>query len=91
MVENDASDRRTVRKLAGLAAATTGGIAGIGTATTDDEDAAPDNVADDGLVAVEGGETVAETVDRIEAGIEEGDRELPTTIDHGENAAAAGE
>lgn len=66
MVENDDSDRRTVLKLAGLAAATAGGVAGAGTATAADEDATANG---DGLV------TVAETVERIEAAIEEGDPE----------------
>ncbi len=44
-----------------------------------------------GLVTVEGGETVAGTVERIEAAIEEGPPQLVATIDHAANAESVGE
>lgn len=76
--------RRTVLKLAGLSAAGVGSLAGLGgTAAASD--------ADDGLITVEGGETVAGTVERIEAAIEEGPPELITTFDHAANAESVGE
>jgi uncharacterized protein (DUF302 family) len=86
-----------VLKTAGLTAAVVGGVTGAGVVAGDDHDDGEDATEDDGdddtedgLVTVEGGETVAETVDRIEAAIEEGDPELLTTIDHAANAADAG-
>lgn len=89
MAKKDNSDRRTVLKIAGLAAATAGGVSGIGSATADNEETDPEE--EDGLITVEGGETVSETVERIETAIEEGDPELITTVDHAANAERVGE
>jgi uncharacterized protein (DUF302 family) len=94
------NDRRTVLKLAGLTAGGVAGVAGFGQAAADenegdghgdgdDHDGGDEN--DDGLVTVEGGDTVEETVERIENAIDEGDPELVTTFDHAENAASVGE
>ncbi|WP_331236488.1 DUF302 domain-containing protein [Natronorarus salvus] len=44
-----------------------------------------------GLVTVDGGETVAGTVERIEAAIEDGPPQLVATIDHAANAETVGE
>ncbi|MEM4780990.1 MAG: DUF302 domain-containing protein [Halalkalicoccus sp.] len=101
------SDRRTLLKLAGLTAGGVAGIAGFGQASADehdeddsdrdgesddaDHDGGEGDTDGDGLVTVEGGETVAETVERIEAAIEEGPPQLVTTFDHAENAASVGE
>lgn len=92
------SDRRTLLKLAGLTAGGVAGVTGIGgvaAAEHDEADAeegeSDQDGGDDGLVTVEGGDTVAGTVERIEAAIEEAPPELVTTFDHAENAESVGE
>lgn len=47
-----------------------------------------EQVTDAGLVTVDGGESVAATVDRIRSDIEEGPLSLVTTVDHAANAAS---
>ncbi|MFC6906856.1 DUF302 domain-containing protein [Halalkalicoccus tibetensis] len=84
MTREPDDDRRTVLKLAGLSAAGVGSIAGLsGTAAASN--------SEDGLITVEGGETVEGTVERIEAAIEEGPPELITTFNHAANAASVDE
>lgn len=76
-------------KLAGLTAAGVGSVAGLeGTATAEEN---KQNTRCDGLVTVEGGETVEETVERIEVAIEEAEPELIMTFDHAANAESVGE
>lgn len=82
------SNRRTVLKLAGLTAGGVAGVAGLGGVGAADDG---DGSEDDGLVTVEGGETVSGTVERIEAAIEEAPPELVTTFDHAANAESVGE
>lgn len=94
------SDRRR-RVLQGVGAllggsALAGASAGIaGAAADDDCDGRADDeefcFRDDGLVTVEGGERVPETVDRLERAIEEAGLLHVATIDHAENAASVGE
>ncbi|MFC6904491.1 DUF302 domain-containing protein [Halalkalicoccus tibetensis] len=88
MSRNTDDDRRTVLKLAGLTAGGVAGVAGLGGIGAADEG---DESEEDGLVTVEGGETVAGTVERIEAAIEEEPPELITTFDHAANAESVRE
>lgn len=89
MLEKTDSNRRTILKISGLTAAGVGGIASFGGAATEDE--APEETHEDGLVTIEGGDTVAGTVEQIEAAINEGDPELITTFDHAANAESVDE
>lgn len=76
-------------KLAGLTAACVGSVAGLGGTATAEEN--KQNTRCDGLVTVEGGETVEETGERIEVAIEEAESELIMTFDHAANAESVGE
>jgi uncharacterized protein (DUF302 family) len=90
------SDRRR-RVLQGVGAllggsALVGASAGSAAASADD-DCEDEEFCfrDDGLVTVEGGERVPETVERIEGAIEKAGLLHVATIDHAENAASVGE
>lgn len=87
MTETDSDRRRRV--LQGVGALFGGSaIAGAGTAVAAEDD---DDDPDDGLVTVEGGDGVEETVEAIKATIEDQeDLMLVGEIDHAENAEEAG-
>ncbi|GEM_PF-1068413 len=103
MTRDTDDGRRTVLKIAGATAGAIAGLAGFGQVSGDehDESESDEGAGSDpngagiepgaGLVTVDGGETVAGTVERIEAAIEDGPPQLVATIDHAENAESVGE
>lgn len=90
---NDDRRRRVLQGIGTLLGGSTlaGASAGSAAASPDDCEDEEFCFRDDGLVTVEGGERVLETVQRIEDAIEEAGLLHVATIDHAENAAAIDE